>query len=74
MRIGNQAMETCGGARVDWVANSSLTGVAGRDSLARRSMVGTKADFNDGCGCADCDVLTARQQSWLQQPVVRTER
>jgi hypothetical protein len=67
-------METCGGARVDWVAKRSLTGVAGRDSLAWTSMLGTRADFSDGCGCADCDVLTARQQSWPQQPVVPTER
>jgi hypothetical protein len=40
----------------------------------RLSTTGAPADANDVCGCAHWEVATPRQQSWLQQAVLLTER
>jgi len=70
----DQAREACGGARVDWDAKRSVAGVLAGDSAMRRATKCAPADPNDVCGCAHWEVVTARQQSWLQQAVLRTER
>ncbi|MGA7770140.1 MAG: hypothetical protein WCA27_28405 [Candidatus Sulfotelmatobacter sp.] len=67
-------MEKCGGARVDCDAKDSVAGVLTCDSTMQASIFREKIDSSDGCGCADWDVLTARQQSWLQHPLLRIAR
>ena len=64
-----QAMETCGGARVDREENSFVMGESVRDSAKLASIICAVNDVAEGCACAHCDVVTARPQSWLQQPV-----
>ncbi|MGC1451778.1 MAG: hypothetical protein WA830_17245 [Candidatus Sulfotelmatobacter sp.] len=48
-----------------------MAGVSACDSMMRAATLLAQADASDGWGCADCEVVTARQQSWLQQPVLR---
>jgi hypothetical protein len=40
----------------------------------RLSTPGAPAVADDGCGCAHWEVATPRQQSWLQQAALLTER
>jgi hypothetical protein len=70
----DQAMETLGGARVDCDAKTSEAGVRTCDLAIRASTSPATIDAADGCGCADWDVVTARQQSRLQQAMLRIER
>jgi hypothetical protein len=67
-----QAMEMRGGARVDRDAGESANGVLERDSATLPATSRPNAGTAQGCGLADRDVVTARQQSWLQQPEART--
>jgi hypothetical protein len=70
----DQAMETLGGARVGCDSKTSEAGVRIWDLAIRASTSPTTIDVADGCGCADWDVVTARQQSRLQQAMPRTVR
>ena len=45
-------------------------GVLGCDSATRASALWANAAVTPGCGFAHRDVVTARQQSWLQQLVL----
>jgi hypothetical protein len=66
-----QAIARLGGARVECVAETLVSGGSAGDSGAAFSIVCAKAAAAGDCGLAHCGVVTARQQSWLQQPVVR---
>jgi len=59
---------------VDCEAERSVAGALLCGSAMRLSTTGAPADANDVCGCAHWEVATPRQQSWLQQAVLLTER
>jgi hypothetical protein len=65
-------MEICGGARGDFDARSLVAGVSTFKSKTRAAIFCVKADASGGCGCAERDVVTPRQQSWLQQLALLT--
>src|SRR6202034_1888234 len=67
-------METCGGARGDCDARRSAAEASAWNSRIRALRCRVNTDANIGCGCAESDVLTARQPSCLQQDVSRTAR
>jgi hypothetical protein len=66
-------MENCGGARVDWKAETSVTGLSGCDAVFPAETSWMSSVAAQRCGCAHCEVVAARQQSWLQQLVARIE-
>src|SRR5579864_1536763 len=67
-----QAMEICGGARGDCDGMSCVVGALAGGWAMQISVCSAKIDGSESCGWADCEVRTPRQQSWLQQPVLRT--
>jgi hypothetical protein len=67
-------METWGGARVDCDAKTTEAGLRTCDPATSGSTLLATIAVGDGCGCADWRVVTARQQSWLQQPGLPTVR
>jgi hypothetical protein len=67
-------METCGGALVDCDEERSVGRMFTGNSTTRASIFWEMKGDSELCGFADRDVVTARQQSWLQQPVVRIAR
>ena len=69
-----QAMEICGGARVDCEEKSFVAGESARDSARLVSTFCWNGAVTGGCVFAHCGVVTARQPSWWQQLVSRMER
>ena len=69
-----QEWETCGGALVDCNEKRSVGRVFTGNSTTRASIFWEMKGDSELCGIADRDVVTARQQSWLQQPVLRIAR
>ena len=69
--ILDYAMERTGGARVDERANVFAEGEFEGESMIRAFTLGVNPDRAGGCGFAHCDIVTARPQSWLQQPMPR---
>ena len=67
-------METCGGALVDCDERRFVGRVFTGNSTTRAWIFWETKGDSEACGFADRDVVTARQQSWLQQPVVWMER
>jgi hypothetical protein len=53
-----------GGARVDCDREERRSGALAQKSLACRSVSMLKYVEVDGCGFANCEVVTARQQLW----------
>jgi hypothetical protein len=66
-------LETRGGARVDWDAGRFAVGATERDAGTRAATFRAKTPEVWGCGCADREVVTVRQQSCSQQFVARRE-
>ena len=58
-----QAMETCGGARVEWEAENVVMKIVGCVSIACVSIQLAAISVFAGNGCAHCEIVTARQQS-----------
>jgi len=56
---------------VDCEADSSADGALRCDSAMRASTFWAENAVVPGSGCAHCDVVKARQQSWLQHLVAR---
>jgi len=56
-------MEIRGGARADCDAKRFDVGFLESGAATQPSTFGAKTGANDDCGSADCDVVTARQQS-----------
>jgi hypothetical protein len=59
---------------VDCDAKTTEVGVRTCHPATSASTLPATIDVADGCGCADSRAVTARQQSWLQQPVLPTVR
>jgi hypothetical protein len=69
--IGDQA-EKRGGARVDCGAEDGARGVIEGDPATSPAMLCAKVAEDQACGLAHWVVVTARQQSWLQQLASRS--
>ena len=67
-----QARGLRGGARLDGEVEKCADGAPWRDSATLPSILCANTVELQGCGVAHCDVVAARQQSWLQQPVLWT--
>src|ERR1700730_16474793 len=64
----------CGGALVNCEEKRSVGRVFTGNSTTRASIFWETNGDSELCGITDRDAVTARQQSWLQQPVLRMER
>lgn len=62
VRLETQAMENCGGARVDWEEKMAESGAVRCLRISRTVTFGEKTEVSAGRVCAQCRVVTPREQ------------
>ena len=66
-------MESDGGARVDWNGEGSTAAGIGVEPVTWATTSDSEVAVIRGWGCAHWGVVTARQQSWVQQALAPIE-